>query len=493
MQIRPLLPVILACASTVALAAPLGTAFTYQGQLKASGDVTTGLYDFEVCLFDSPGGPTPLACAAPFDNVPVEDGVFTLALDFGSVFAGEERYLELRVRPGDSVASHTALSPRQLIRPAPEALHARALSAAAQSGLPGISVIDDPVNSVGDSLSLAVPSDGLPVMSYWDNTAGALKVAKCVDAACRGTPTITVVDDEGNLGRYTSIAIGADGLPIISYVDQPQAILRVAKCLDAACTSTTRTTIIDLAGSSLFNTAIAVPSDGLPVIGFNANNALRVAKCSNAACTSSLMVIADSDFGAGEDVSIAIGADDLPVFSYRLAGALRVLKCGLADCSGTNTLTNADDPANDVGYDSAIAVSNNGFPLVAYRDITAGGLKYIRCGNAACSSGNNIVTIPTPAGNAVYTIDLVVGPDGMPVISYYQDGDQALRIIRCATLRCEFGLTTSTIEGAKSQLIFGGSHALALGQDGLPVVAYGAFSAGTNSVKFAKCGSRSCQ
>jgi hypothetical protein len=43
------------------------------------------------------------------------------------------------------------------------------------------------------------------------------KGAKCVNAACTGVSTITTVDDPANfVGYYTSIAIGADGLPVIS-------------------------------------------------------------------------------------------------------------------------------------------------------------------------------------------------------------------------------------------------------------------------------------
>ena len=488
MQIRSLLPVILSCASAVALAAPLGTAFTYQGLLKASGDVATGLYDIEACLFDSPGGPTALVCATPFDNVPVEDGVFTIELDFGAAFAGQERYLELRVRPGDSVASHTVLSPRQLIRPAPEALHARALAAAAQSGLPGISVIDDPVNSVGEGLSLAVPADGLPVMSYWDSTAGALKVAKCVDAACRGTSIVTVVDDTNNTGRYSALALGADGLPIISYADLTLGALKVAKCQNAACTSAVLSTVIDV--NSVMYTAIAVPGDGLPVIAFQANGALRVAKCNNVNCSGALVVIPDNGAGAGDYVSLAIGADDLPVMSYGFNSALRVLKCGLADCSGTNTITNSDDPANSVGTHTATILGNNGFPMIAYRDNTLGAVKFMRCGNAACSSGNSIVPIPDPGGGQIYNIKLALGPDGMPLISYADSGDRAFRIVRCATTQCNFGLITSTIEGGGRQL--GGSHSITLGQDGLPIIAYQTFYDGSAGVKFAKCGTRSC-
>ena len=47
-------------------------------------------------------------------------------------------------------------------------------------------------------------------------------MAKCANAACTGVPTITTVDDPVNdVGHYTSIAIGTDGLPVISYETTP--------------------------------------------------------------------------------------------------------------------------------------------------------------------------------------------------------------------------------------------------------------------------------
>lgn len=36
---------------TYAVAAPLGTAFTYQGELKQNGVAANGAFDFEVALF----------------------------------------------------------------------------------------------------------------------------------------------------------------------------------------------------------------------------------------------------------------------------------------------------------------------------------------------------------------------------------------------------------------------------------------------------------
>ena len=81
--------------------------------------------------------------------------------------------------------------------------------------------MDDPANDVGSYTSIAIGTDGFPVISYLDaRPPCALKVAKCVNAACTGTSTITTVDDPANtVGEYTSIAIGTDGLPVISYYD----------------------------------------------------------------------------------------------------------------------------------------------------------------------------------------------------------------------------------------------------------------------------------
>lgn len=77
-----------------AAAATPGTAFSYQGQLTESVQVANGLYDLQVCLFDSLVNPVEIICAADADDVPVEAGLFAISIDLGAgVFAGQERYL----------------------------------------------------------------------------------------------------------------------------------------------------------------------------------------------------------------------------------------------------------------------------------------------------------------------------------------------------------------------------------------------------------------
>ena len=102
--------------------------------------------------------------------------------------------------------------------------------------LPGntITVVDNAENEVGEYTSIAIGTDGYPVISYTDRTAWALKVAKCHDLACSGgNETITVVDDPPGSVSFTSIAIGPDGFPAVAYNNSGSLV--VVKCNDEAC------------------------------------------------------------------------------------------------------------------------------------------------------------------------------------------------------------------------------------------------------------------
>ena len=135
--------------------------------------------------------------------------------------------------------------------------------------------------------SITLGADGLPVISYYDQSNGVLKVAKCANAACTGASTLTTVDSSaGSVGRYTSITLGADGLPVISYYAFTNGDLKVAKCANAACTGASTLTAVDSAGNVGLRTSITLGADGLPVISYRdvTNGVLKVAKCTSATC-----------------------------------------------------------------------------------------------------------------------------------------------------------------------------------------------------------------
>lgn len=99
------------------LAAPLGTAFTYQGRLHDNGAPANGSYDLYFTLFDAVSGGAP-SQPVHLENVNVANGLFTVQLDFGSL-GNQARWLEIQVRPGSSSGSFTALQPRQALTAAP--------------------------------------------------------------------------------------------------------------------------------------------------------------------------------------------------------------------------------------------------------------------------------------------------------------------------------------------------------------------------------------
>lgn len=118
-----------ACSLLATLGIPIaalgqGTMFTYQGRLGAGGAPANGIYDFQFTLYDSnsPGN----VIAGPMTNVAVgvSNGLFTTALDFGNVFAGEGRSLEIGVRTNGDTGGFSILSPRQTISATPYAITA---------------------------------------------------------------------------------------------------------------------------------------------------------------------------------------------------------------------------------------------------------------------------------------------------------------------------------------------------------------------------------
>jgi hypothetical protein len=103
----------------------VGSDFTYQGSLTDGDSAANGSYDFAFSLYTAQTGGSKIGNTLNKGGVSVVDGVFTVQLDFGAnAFAGDSRYLEIGVRPGDSSGAYATLTPRQPVTPAPYAMHA---------------------------------------------------------------------------------------------------------------------------------------------------------------------------------------------------------------------------------------------------------------------------------------------------------------------------------------------------------------------------------
>ena len=108
----------------VVKAAPVGSDFTYQGQLSDAGVPANGNYDFEFALYTAASGGTAVD-TIDVDDLSVSAGLVNANLDFTAVpYDGQALWVEVRVRPGASNGSYTALAPRQALSAAPYALFA---------------------------------------------------------------------------------------------------------------------------------------------------------------------------------------------------------------------------------------------------------------------------------------------------------------------------------------------------------------------------------
>jgi hypothetical protein len=290
---------------------------------------------------------------------------------------------------------------------------------------------------VGQYTSITIGAEGFPVISYYDVTNGDLKVAKCGNASCSSGNTLTTIDSVGDVGIRASITIGTDGFPVISYYDFTNEHLKVAKCGNASCSSDNTLTTVDSAYLMGYYSSITIGADGFPVISYyhdSTQGSLWVAKCGNASCSSGNTLTQVTS--GGKDQSIAIGVDGFPVISYCDSANINVkmVKCGNASCSLGNTLTTVDSAGNTDRYTS-ITIGADGFPVISYYDATNLDLKVAKCGNVSCSSGNTLTTIDSVGDVGQYT-SITIGADGYPVISYYDNTNHTLKVAKCANQYC---------------------------------------------------------
>ncbi|MFC1780345.1 integrin alpha, partial [Patescibacteria group bacterium] len=341
----------------------------------------------------------------------------------------------------------------------------------------------DSTGAVGYYTSIAIGADGLPIIAHYD---GDLRACKCHDEYCTSA-TCTAIDTTNDVGGYTSVAIGTDDLPIISHLDFTNGDLRVCKCDDTSCTSAT-CTAIDSANVVGQYTSIAIGTDGLAVVSHydTTNTALRVCKCSNNSCTSATCTAIDSANIVGQNCSLAIGTDGLPIISHRDSSTadLRACKCDNTTC--TSATCNTIDATDNMGSYTSIAIGTDSLPVISYKDDTNLNLKVCQCDDTTCSSAT-CNTIDSSADEIGDYNSIAIGTDGLPIISHGDDTNDDLRVCKCTDAACSAADCTAV----DSADIVGDYSSIAIGTDGRPVIAE--FDDTNDDLKVIKCASESCQ
>lgn len=346
----------------------------------------------------------------------------------------------------------------------------------------------DAISNMNYETSITIAPDGLPVISFYDSFISALTFLKCGNMACNSGNTLQTIDNTNDDGRYSSIAIGIDGFPVISYYEEwnqgfiVSYYLKVAKCNNATCSSST-ISIIETDGSPTGkNTSIAIGTDGFPVISYykQSAGALQFVKCSNASCSSAGTPVVIDAASIGGTSSITIGINSYPVISYDGNSNLKIALCTAIDCSGTVNKWPMDGTAS-VGQYSSITIGSDGLPIASYRGNAD--LKVAHCNSAACTS-STATALDTSTGRTSITIGL----NGLPIIAYYDvnGGINDLKIANCSNLTC----TSAALMRADETGNVGDYSSIAIGADGLPIISY--IDATNNTLKLMHCGNDRC-
>lgn len=524
--------------SGLAVGQPADTAFTYQGELTDAGESATGLYDLQVCLFDAPVASSPLACAPEFDDWPVEDGVFTLDLDFGATaFDGGPRYIELRVRAGSDGGAYTVLAPRQRVRPAPDALHARTAASTPWSGLTDVpagfadGIDHDSGGTVtritaGAGLSggditttgtIAIAEGGIGLAQINPAEVQARISGNCVPGsfvqgiaadgtllcgpATQGNVTTTLAapwTTSGNgIGQPSDVAVGPDGVPFVAFYDAVLGHLRLARCTNSTCTATRWIRSVDTSpGAGGFQLALEIGPDGLPVIAYNLSSSsgtviANIARCDTIDCRSFTINRLDPGSSAhGISLDLAMPSDGLPVVAYvdEANEAVTIAKCADPACATTSHVARIEQPLRGIGALS-LAIGADDAPILAYAPLAysrPAEIRVAKCGAADCSGP---VSIHTIASGPWMLVDcaITVGGDGLPMLAFRVQGQPQLMLARCLASDCS-STSTQMVDGTHVQSGRGLSAATA--STGHALVSY--HDMDSRTLMLAACRSHAC-
>lgn len=179
-------------------AADQGTAFTYQGVLKGDAGPVNGAADVRYALYPAATGPFQIGGTGDFPGTVVQNGVFTNRVDFGDVFAGKERWLEVSVRTPPGAGEYTVIGPRTRIDSTPYAAYALK-----SGGAPWAGITDVPANVAN-------------AFSPWQSVAGGIVYPSSVAIgtnAVSGSDNLVISDTtprlliQSTIGQYAGVRV----------------------------------------------------------------------------------------------------------------------------------------------------------------------------------------------------------------------------------------------------------------------------------------------
>jgi hypothetical protein len=187
-------------------AAPLGTAFTYQGRLDQNGlPAPNGTYQMTFWLYGASSGGNPLA-SNTVPTIPVTNGLFAADVDFdANWFTGDERWTAITVRTNNNAASFVLLSPRTRLAPTPNAIYASTAGTVTNGGIQAAQLKTTNTPSPGQILGY----DGSSMSMVWQNAGATSPFLFNGTSAYYNGGSVGI----GTLNPLKSLQVGDDSVP----------------------------------------------------------------------------------------------------------------------------------------------------------------------------------------------------------------------------------------------------------------------------------------
>ena len=200
---------------------------------------------------------------------------------------------------------------------------------------PTITQISDPGSSRdGLGMQIELGSDGNPFLAYYNQSANELQTAHCTDPSCSGD---IIRSQVATLPRISfddylifSLAIGADGNPVLFQLRFFEARVRVARCQDPECLLPANQN--DLVNVLTPGFELAIGDERIPYKRYQPEGEPdpRYFTCASAGLCPEIDYTPPSDLISTHST---IGTDGLPIFRYATSeGEFGVIKCGTRDC-----------------------------------------------------------------------------------------------------------------------------------------------------------------